>query len=94
MNTPQASSIHRRITGALAAAIAGLAVLGAAPAQAEDIDLYSGTGGAVAAPNVLFFLDNSSNWSAAAQAWSKSGAQAKCSANYPSGSPTLARCLG
>ena len=94
MSTQQASTLHRRLSGAFAAAIAALAVLGFAPARAEDIDLYSGTGGAVAAPNVLFFLDNSSNWSAASQAWSKSGAQAKCSANYPSGSAQLARCLG
>ena len=74
MNTQRASALGRRIVGAFATAIAGLVVLGAAPARAEDIDLYSGTGGAVAAPNVLFFLDNSSNWSAASQAWSKSGA--------------------
>jgi type IV pilus assembly protein PilY1 len=73
-----------------AAAIVGL---GSATAQAEDIDLYSGSGGGVAAPNVLFFLDNSSNWSAAAQAWSKSGAVAKCNAGYPSGSVALTRCL-
>jgi type IV pilus assembly protein PilY1 len=94
MKTHQASILQRRVTGAVAAAVVGLAVLGAAPAGAEDIDLYSGTGGAVAAPNVLFFLDNSSNWSAASQAWSKSGALAKCSSNYPSGSVSQTRCIG
>jgi len=94
MKKHHASTLHRRATGAAAAAIVVLGVLGAQPAQAEDIDLYSGTGGAVASPNVLFFLDNSSNWSAASQAWSKSGALAKCNANYPSGSVTLTRCLG
>ena len=94
MNTQQAPTLGRRIAGAVASAIAGLVVLGAAPAHAEDIDLYSGTGGAIAAPNVLFFLDNSSNWSAAAQAWSKSGALEKCSSGYPSGSLAQTRCLG
>jgi type IV pilus assembly protein PilY1 len=93
MNTQQASTLGRRLVAALVTATAGLVVLGTAPAHAEDIDLYSGTGGAVAAPNVLFFLDNSSNWSAASQAWSKVGALAKCSTGYPSGSVAQTRCL-
>ena len=58
MKKHHASTLHRRATGAAAAAIVVLGMLGAQPAQAEDIDLYSGTGGAVASPNVLFFLDN------------------------------------
>ena len=77
---------------ALAWAVA-VSLLGPPLAMAEDIDLYSGTAGGVAAPNVLFFLDNSSNWSANSQAWSKSGAQSKCNSNYASGSPQLALCL-
>ncbi|HWW69173.1 MAG TPA: PilC/PilY family type IV pilus protein [Duganella sp.] len=49
-------------------------------AAAEDIDLYAG-GGSSGAPNVLFYLDNSSNWSANNQAWSYSSVLAKCG-NY------------
>ncbi len=46
-------------------------------AAAEDIDLYAGSGSS-SAPNVLFYLDNSSNWSNNAQAWSYSTVLAKC----------------
>ena len=81
MNTQQASSLGRDRRRRLKA-IAGLVVRRAAPARAEDIDLYSGVGGGVAAPNILFFLDNSSNWSAASQTWTKSVALAKCGAGY------------
>lgn len=49
-------------------------------AAAEDIDLYAG-GGNSSAPNVLFYLDNSSNWSNNSQAWSYSTVLAKCD-NY------------
>jgi len=74
------------------------ALLAAGPAAAEDIDLYAGSGGVVAAPNVLFFLDNSSNWSASSQAWSKSDVTAKCNATYGTGGPKadatkLSQCL-
>lgn len=51
---------------------------GALPAMAEDIDLYAGVDGSGTAPNVLFYLDNTSNWSANNQAWKKSDVQAKC----------------
>lgn len=54
-------------------------------ASAEDIDLYAGVGGGNANPNVLFFLDNTSNWSANSQKWSKATVTAKCDAQ-----PTLA----
>jgi type IV pilus assembly protein PilY1 len=46
-------------------------------ARAEDIDLYV-AGSANSAPNVLFLLDNTSNWSNNAQAWNKSDVLAKC----------------
>lgn len=52
--------------------------LGALSAQAEDIDLYMLGSGSSAAPNVLFLLDNTSNWSANNQAWEKSNVLAKC----------------
>lgn len=39
--------------------------------EAEDIDLFVGSNPAIAAsrPNVLVFIDNSANWSAASQNW-------------------------
>ena len=48
-------------------------------AKAEDIDLFKG-GGAQdpSPPNVLIFLDNTSNWSANNQSWTKTGVTAKC----------------
>ncbi len=45
----------------LAAALVALV----APASAEDIDVYASVSGTQDRPNVLFVLDNSSNWSAA-----------------------------
>lgn len=50
-------------------------------AQAEDIDLYAGATGTIGAPNVLFFIDNSSNWSTASQAWDKADVKAKCASS-------------
>lgn len=50
----------------------------AAPAWAEDIDLYTSGNTSLNAPNVLFFVDNSSNWSANNQAWTKAGVLTKC----------------
>jgi type IV pilus assembly protein PilY1 len=50
-------------------------------AQAEDIDLYAGATGTIGAPNVLFFIDNSSNWSTANQAWDKNDVKAKCASS-------------
>lgn len=47
------------------------------PVQAEDIDIYASSSGGAGA-NVLFLLDNTSNWSANNQSWSKSGVLDKC----------------
>jgi len=55
-------------------------------ATAEDIDLYSSAGTSTA-PNVLFFLDNTSNWSASNQAWAYSDVYAKCG-NYTGSAKT------
>ena len=42
----------------------------AGPAAAEDIDIFGQPPGVtVGAPNVLFILDNSANWSRQAQKW-------------------------
>ncbi len=46
-------------------AIGGVIIaIGAGPALAEDIDIFQNAGGAGNSPNVLFVLDNSTNWSA------------------------------
>ncbi len=48
--------------------LAVLCVIGSA--QADDIDLYMGaSGGTYDAPNIIFLIDNSPNWSRAAQHW-------------------------
>ena len=70
---------------------AALALVAPPAAWAEDIDLYAGTTGSGAAPNVLFFLDNSSNWSANSQAWDKADVTAKCNAFAE---PKRSVCLG
>jgi type IV pilus assembly protein PilY1 len=49
-------------------------------AAAADIDLYASGGSAGGAASLLFFLDNSSNWSAASQAWNITDVQNKCKA--------------
>lgn len=47
------------------------------PAAAADIDIYSGVAGG-GEPNVLFFIDNTSNWSNSAQGWALADVTAKC----------------
>ena len=48
------------------AAIAGIGVaIVVKPAWAEDIDIFTTAGGAGNTPNVLFVIDNTTNWSAA-----------------------------
>lgn len=56
--------------------LALLLALGALPAaQAEDIDIFmaSMTAGAAVQPNIMIMVDNSSNWSRAAQKWPDNG---------------------
>ena len=55
-----------------------LAVCAGSAAVAEDIDIYAGVDSKTGAPNVLFFLDNTSNWSANSQAWKKATVRARC----------------
>src|SRR5207248_11402661 len=43
---------------------AAVAIGGASAVTAEDVDIFTASPGTVAKPNVLIFLDNSSNWSA------------------------------
>ena len=46
--------------------------------QAADIDIYAGAVSTASAPNVLFFLDNTSNWSNNGNAWNKVTVGARC----------------
>ncbi len=64
-------------TKQFAIAMAAALDLMSGAALGEDIDLYGGTTTANA-PNVLLFLDNTSNWSASSQQWTKAGVWAKC----------------
>jgi type IV pilus assembly protein PilY1 len=51
-------------------------------AHAEDIDLFKGNDSMEPAPpNILIFLDNTSNWSANNQAWDKASVTTKCAGN-------------
>jgi type IV pilus assembly protein PilY1 len=56
-------------------ALAALAAAGIA--TAADIDIYSGSN-AIGAPNVVFFLDNTANWSNQSQAWTPGASWNKC----------------
>ena len=58
------------VGGALYASAATAAAATPAARTAGDIDIFLGTsGGAADAPNVMFLIDNSANWSRAAQHW-------------------------
>jgi type IV pilus assembly protein PilY1 len=60
----------RKFAAGSALALASALLFGTPTVQAEDIDIYGSTSSASQAPNILFFLDNTSNWSANNQAWS------------------------
>jgi type IV pilus assembly protein PilY1 len=59
----------------IAVALAAIAVHG--PSAAADIDIYGPTGSGDV-PNVLFFLDNTANWSRQQQAWFPQDSWNKC----------------
>ena len=76
----------------LAFVLSALVAMVHMPAAAlQDIDLYAGTAGSVAGPNVLFYLDNTSNWSANSNKWSYATVFATCSLLYTT-SPKAATC--
>lgn len=64
-----------RTAGTRLVAAAALAVAGSG--WAADIDIYGASGGS-GSPNVLFFLDNSANWSNQSQAWTPGSSWNKC----------------
>lgn len=70
----------RKIFLNAASAVLSMCLLLPGLARSEDIDIYSGVDGSGGKPNVLFFIDNTSNWSANNQAWSKASVTAKCNA--------------
>lgn len=57
----------------------------------QDIDLYAGGAGS-APPNVLFYLDNSANWSANNNAWRYSTVHGQCATKYASSPAKQATC--
>lgn len=66
-------------TPARAVCVAVATLMFAGAGSAADIDIYAAAGGATA-PNVVFLLDNTSNWSSNKQAWSKASVDSKCNA--------------
>lgn len=68
--------MNKRLRVTLAIALMGSSL--ARPVFAEDIDIYTMAQTTQAAPNVLLFIDNSSNWSAMDQAWDVNEVRAKC----------------
>ena len=71
-------SIHRH--SAVALAVAALCALPPNAGRAADTDIYGPPASSPSSPNVMFLLDNTSNWSANSQAWSKVSVDAKCQA--------------
>jgi len=59
----------------VAASVAIAAVMTPWPASADDIDIFIGSTATEGVPNVLFVVDNSSNWSAQNQAWPSGNTQ-------------------
>jgi type IV pilus assembly protein PilY1 len=68
---------HHRSTAAGFGLVAAALLATASGSWAADIDIY-GAPGASGAPNVLFFLDNTSNWSAQSNAWTPGSSWDKC----------------
>jgi type IV pilus assembly protein PilY1 len=68
-------STFRRWRSSVAVALAAIAVHGLS--AAADIDIYATSGSGVV-PNVMFFLDNTSNWSRQQQAWLPQDSWDKC----------------
>ncbi len=66
-----------RLMGVAAAALACCVPVSG---WSADTDIYGPPGAGGGGPNVVFLLDNTSNWSANNQAWKKSDVLAKCNA--------------
>src|SRR5678816_4574168 len=70
--------------------ITALAFVPHIPGWTADIDIY-GPPTAGGAPNVVFLLDNTSNWSSNNQNWNSTDAWATC-ASVAVGNPRYASC--
>jgi len=57
------------IRGSLRSVACAVLAVAASTAQADDIDIFASPSADSTAPNMLFWLDNTSNWSANNQAW-------------------------
>jgi type IV pilus assembly protein PilY1 len=68
MNRPL---LHRRIVRWIAL----LLIVAPWPAAADDIDIFIGSTAVTGVPNVLFVIDNSSNWASQNQAWPSGNTQ-------------------
>lgn len=67
MNPPL---LMRSLCGVLWRAALAVLLIAGTQARAEDIDIYTSAGaGSSGAPNIVFLLDNSANWSRASQRW-------------------------
>jgi type IV pilus assembly protein PilY1 len=73
------ASTHRRLRLRLTAIAAALATAAPMGGWAADTDIY-GPQAQGGSSNVVFLLDNTSNWSANNQAWTKLSVTAKCNA--------------
>jgi len=60
--------LHRFTTGARAGLLFA-ALFAANASQADDIDIFIDSASSAGVPNVVFLLDNTSNFSKASQAW-------------------------
>lgn len=89
MSQGHKSQAHRR---SKLAAAALLALAAPFAGQAADTDIYGPSASGAGQPNVVFYLDNTSNWSANNQAWSKASVDTKCNAQTDPAKKTL--CLG
>ncbi|MEO7852130.1 MAG: PilC/PilY family type IV pilus protein [Rubrivivax sp.] len=85
--------VQRTLREALRPAVATLTVCVLhSPLWAADTDIYFPTASGGVSPNVVFLLDNTSNWSANNQAWDKLSVDAKCIALTDAAQKAI--CLG
>ena len=75
--------MKKRTNGRMVWVVSAALALAMASSRAEDIDLYVSASTASSAPNVLFVIDNTSNWSGNEQAWNRAAVRSKCDTAPP-----------
>ncbi|MBB5203612.1 type IV pilus assembly protein PilY1 [Inhella inkyongensis] len=70
---------HPATAKKLLALAIGSALTWSPAGRAADIDIYGAAGTASSSPNVVFLLDNTSNWSSNSQDWNSTGSWSRCS---------------